>query len=114
MLGDAFADRSLLDGEFDEFFLQPLHRRKAHRDAAIRLLRSFDYQLVRDLGELHRKIDVPVQLVWGEHDRFFPVKWAEEMVADFPNAQPRRHRGRRPLLPRRTPSRSRRTPCSRC
>ena len=25
VLGDAFADRSLLDGEFDEFFLQPLH-----------------------------------------------------------------------------------------
>lgn len=28
-----------------------------------------------------------MQLVWGEHDRFFPAKWAEEMVADFPNAQ---------------------------
>jgi haloalkane dehalogenase len=39
------------------------------------------------LGELHRRIDVPVQLVWGEHDRFFPVKWAEEMVADFPDAR---------------------------
>ena len=25
VLGDAFVDRSLLDGEFDEFFLQPLH-----------------------------------------------------------------------------------------
>ena len=26
VLGGAFADSSLLDGEFDEFFLQPLHR----------------------------------------------------------------------------------------
>jgi pimeloyl-ACP methyl ester carboxylesterase len=86
VLGDAFSDRSLLDGEFDEFFLQPLHRSSAHRDAAIRLLRSFDYELVHVLGELHRQIDVPVELVWGEHDRFFPVKWAEAMVADFPNA----------------------------
>ncbi|MFM2073402.1 MAG: hypothetical protein RLZZ623_3666 [Actinomycetota bacterium] len=86
VLGDAFSDRSLLDGEFDEFFLQPLHRSRAHRDAAIRLLRSFDYELVHVLGELHRQIDVPVELVWGEHDRFFPVKWAEAMVADFPNA----------------------------
>ena len=87
VLGDAFADRSLLDGEFDEFFLQPLHRSAAHRDAAMRLLRSFDYQHVRDLGELHQRIDVPVQLVWGELDRFFPVKWAEQMVASFPDAR---------------------------
>jgi haloalkane dehalogenase len=87
VLGDAFADRSLLNGEFDEFFLQPLHRSRAHRDAAVRLLRSFDYQHIRALGELHRRIDVPVQLVWGEHDRFFPVKWAKQMVGTFPNAR---------------------------
>ena len=87
VLGDAFADRSLLDGEFDEFFLQPLHRSREYRDATIRLLRSFDYRHVRELGELHRRIDVPVQLVWGEHDRFFPVKWAEEMVGTFPDAR---------------------------
>jgi haloalkane dehalogenase len=87
VLGDAFADRSLLDGEFDEFFLQLLHRSRKHRDAAIRLLRSFDYQHVHDLRALHARIDVPVQLVWGEHDRFFPVTWAREMLADFPNAQ---------------------------
>ncbi len=87
VFGDAFADRSLLDGEFDEFFLQPLHRSRVHRDAAIRLLKSFDYQHIRDLAELHRRIDVPVQLLWGEHDRFFPVKLAEEMVGDFPNAR---------------------------
>ena len=87
VLGDAFADPSLLDGEFDEFFLRLLHRSRPHRDAAIRLLRSFDYQHVRDLGELHQRINVPVQLVWGEHDRFFPVAWSEEMVATFPNAR---------------------------
>lgn len=87
VLGDAFADRSLLDGEFDEFFLQPLHRSREHRDAAIKLLRSFDYQHVRDLGALHRRIDVPVQLVWGEDDRFFPVEWANEMVGSFPDAR---------------------------
>jgi haloalkane dehalogenase len=35
---------------------------------------------------LHKKIEVPVQLVWGELDRFFPVKWAHDMVGSFPNA----------------------------
>ena len=86
VLGDAFADSSLLDGEFDELFLQPLHRSAEHRDAAMRLLRSFDYQLMRDLGALHRRIDVPVALVCGEQDKFFPVAWAAAMVADFPDA----------------------------
>ena len=86
VLGDAFADRSLLDGEFDEFFLRPLHESREARQAAIRLLRSFDYQLVRDLEGLHRRIDVPVRLVWGELDRFFPVQWARDMVSSFPNA----------------------------
>jgi len=87
VLGDAFVDRSLLDGEFDEFFLKPLNQSPAHRKAAIQLLKSFDFQHVRDLGELHRRITVPVQLVWGEHDRFFPVKWAQEMLADFSDAR---------------------------
>jgi pimeloyl-ACP methyl ester carboxylesterase len=87
VLGDAFVDRSLLDGEFDEFFLKPLNQSPAHRKATIQLLKSFDYQHVRDLSELHRRITVPVQLVWGEDDRFFPVKWAHEMLADFSDAR---------------------------
>jgi hypothetical protein len=31
----------------------------------MQLLRSFDYRLVRELGELHRRITAPVLLVWG-------------------------------------------------
>ncbi len=87
VLGGAFADVSLLDGEFDEFFLRPLNSSPEHRDAAARLLRSFDMQLVRDLAEIHRRIDVPVQLVWGGRDPFLPVKWAREMVGTFPDAR---------------------------
>ena len=87
VLGGAFVGRSLLDGEFDEFFLKPLNQSRERRKAAIQLLKSFDYQHVRDLRELHRRITVPVQLVWGEHDRFFPVKWAQEMLADFSDAR---------------------------
>ena len=87
VLGDAFADSSLLEGEFDEFFLQPLHTDPVKREAAIRILRSFDERHVRDLAGLHRRIEVPVHLVWGDQDPFFPLAWAEEMVATFPDAR---------------------------
>ena len=87
VLGDAFADRSLLDGEFDEFFLQPLHRSPAHRAASGRIVKSFDYRFIRELPALHRRIDVPVALIWGERDAFFPVRLAQQMVSDFAQAQ---------------------------
>lgn len=87
VFGDAFADRSLLDGEFTEFFLAPLHESRLHRDAAVKLLRSFDMQHVTDLPDIHRRIDVPVQLVWGDRDPFFPVDRARVMVGGFPDAR---------------------------
>ncbi len=87
VLGDAFADPTLLDGEFDEFFLRPLHTSPARRDAAVRLLRSFDVRYVDELADVHRRIEVPVQLVWGDRDPFFPLAWAEEMVGTFPDAR---------------------------
>ena len=88
VLGDAFADSDLLDGEFDEFFLQPLHTSDRHLDAAIRLLKSFDVDRhVGTLGALHNQISVPVQLVWGDQDPFFPLDWARDMVATFPDAR---------------------------
>jgi pimeloyl-ACP methyl ester carboxylesterase len=87
VLGDAFADSSLLDGEFDEFFLRPLHESPKHRDAAAKILQTFDMQLVTDLPDIHRRIDVPVQLVWGDQDPYFPVDQARAMVDTFPNAE---------------------------
>ncbi|MEM9564584.1 MAG: alpha/beta hydrolase [Actinomycetota bacterium] len=87
VLGDAFADSSLLDGEFDEFFLQPLHTDRRVQQAAIKLLRSFDRDHVTELAALHARIDVPVRMVWGDRDPFFPLAAAREMVGTFPNAE---------------------------
>jgi pimeloyl-ACP methyl ester carboxylesterase len=86
ILGDAFADSDLLDGEFDEFFLQPLHRDRATRDAAIRVLKTFKASHVTGLGPVHQRIGVPVELVWGDQDPFFPVALAREMVGTFADA----------------------------
>ncbi len=87
VFGGAFHDRSLLDGEFDEFFLTPLHESKERRAAAARLMRSFERRHLDAMSELHARIDVPVQLVWGEHDIFFPVDWARTMVGSFRDAR---------------------------
>jgi pimeloyl-ACP methyl ester carboxylesterase len=87
VFGDAFVDRSLLGGEFAEFFLDPLRESKLHRDAAVKLLRSFEMQHVTDLPGIHRRLDVPVQLVWGDKDPFFPVARAKAMVGEFPDAR---------------------------
>lgn len=84
--GDAFADPSMLDGEFDELFLRPLADDPARLAAAVRVLQSFDVGAVLELGRVHRRITVPVRLVWGEQDKFFPVQWAREMVDTFPHA----------------------------
>lgn len=87
VLGAAFADPSNLDGEFDEFFLRPLVERPERFAAAVRLLRAFDLDTVRSLDAVHRRISCPVQLVWGEQDRFFPVAAARTMAAGFPEAR---------------------------
>jgi pimeloyl-ACP methyl ester carboxylesterase len=87
LLGSVFADSNHLDGPFDEFFLRPLRERADLRAATIDLLRSFDTTYVRALPDLHAKIDVPVQLVWGREDPFFPLAWAEEMVDEFADAR---------------------------
>jgi pimeloyl-ACP methyl ester carboxylesterase len=87
LLGDAFVDPARLDGAFDELFLQPLFRDPRHLGAAIRILRSFDMGLVHGLAALHREIQAPVQMVWGDRDPFFPLPQAREMAASFPRAK---------------------------
>jgi pimeloyl-ACP methyl ester carboxylesterase len=87
VLGDAFADRSLLHGEFDEFFPRPLHTSEPHRRAAVTLLRNFDLAYVRNLGRVHQSIAAPVHLVWGDRDPFFPVAQAQDMLPSFADAR---------------------------
>ncbi len=86
LLGDCFADRSLLGGTFEEFVLLPLRDDRQRRWAAGQLIRSWDTRFVDELAEVHSRINVPVQLVWGEDDPFFPLAWAKQMVETFADA----------------------------
>ncbi len=87
LLGDCFANKALLGGTFEEFMLEPLHNNSERLWAAGQLIRNFDSRYVAQLAQVHAKISVPVQLVWGEDDPFFPVAQAREMVATFPDAR---------------------------
>ena len=86
LLGDCFHDKALLDGSFEEFVMRPLRENPDRRWAAGRLLDSFATRYVDALAKLHQQITVPVSLVWGEHDPFFPLPWAREMVDTFEQA----------------------------
>ncbi len=86
LLGDCFHDRTLLEGSFDDLFLKPLKTDSNRRWAAGHLLRNFDTTRIQELAELHTKMQIPVKLVWGEDDTYFPVAQAREMVGDFPSA----------------------------
>jgi haloalkane dehalogenase len=86
ILGDVFADRSLLEREFDEFFLRPLHESPEIRTASVRLFKSFNLDDVAALANIHRRLDVPVQLVWRTEDRFLPIAGARRILGDFSDA----------------------------
>jgi pimeloyl-ACP methyl ester carboxylesterase len=87
VFGGAFVDKGLLAGEFDELFLAPLRDDPARLRGAVRLLRNFDLDTVKQLPEVHARIGVPVRLVWGAKDPFFPVAHAQEMVGTFADAE---------------------------
>lgn len=81
--GDLFHDRDLLGGEFDEFFLRPLREDPERRWAAGEFGRNFEMSKFAGLTELHRKIEEPVSLVWGDKDPFFPVERTRAMIPEF-------------------------------
>lgn len=84
VLGDCFADRSLLDGDFADLFLRPLHDDPDRQWAAGQFGRNFDLGPSFDaLADLHARIRVPVQVVQGADDPFFPLAWTEEMLGTF-------------------------------
>lgn len=85
-LGGCFHDDTHLRGPFSELFLEPLNTDRRRRWAAGQLVKTFDVRRVDELAALHAQMQMPVKLVWGEHDPFFPVAWAREMVDTFPRA----------------------------
>ncbi len=78
--GGCFADENTVEGEFFETTVLPLRRDPR---GALAQLRNANLDVVDQLAELHARLHLPVLLVWGDSDPFFPLHQAREMARDW-------------------------------
>jgi haloalkane dehalogenase len=81
--GGCFEDPGYVDGDFRAFFVDPLVSPGQASDGAMRLLQNVHGDTLGGLAEAHARIKVPVQLVWGRGDPFFPIDKARAMLGQF-------------------------------
>jgi haloalkane dehalogenase len=85
--GDSFHNRSLIDGEFREFFLRPLFESKHRMEGHLRFIQGWSWPYLDAMEQLHAQIGVPTLFIWGEDDPILRVEDAEQMVKQFPDAR---------------------------
>lgn len=73
---------ALMD-EIGPLFLEPLAQSRPRRLAALQLLQNSRPGDFDRLTEVHSKLEVPVHLIWGTRDRWFPLKDVEAMMPEF-------------------------------
>jgi haloalkane dehalogenase len=78
-----FRDMASLEGAFHELFIAPLLTGGPRGEGQMQLLRTFKKEHMAGLRDAHARIRVPVQLIWGEHDPFFPLDKARGMLGQF-------------------------------
>ncbi|MBL9021351.1 MAG: alpha/beta hydrolase [Myxococcales bacterium] len=81
--GGCFTDAGWVDGEFAEIFLQPLVLSARACAGAVALLENADHSVFADLERVHAAIRVPVSLVWGAADPWFPIAKARAMLGQL-------------------------------
>lgn len=74
---------SSLEQELTEHFIRPLANFPGKLDAALTVLAKANVHDFDTLKQIHRRIKVPVHLVWGSKDRWFPLDAAELMLSEF-------------------------------
>ena len=81
--GGSFYNRDLIDGEFRDRFVRPLHKDSRKLEGAVRYLRGLDYKLIDEFRTQHADIQARVTLIWGADDPTFPADRAEKMARQF-------------------------------
>jgi pimeloyl-ACP methyl ester carboxylesterase len=77
--------RSRLSEEDLDEYVRPV-RDEGGSARFFRFLRALDGEGLSELDEDLRRLDVPVMILWGEHDPFLPVELAERLSDLFPRA----------------------------
>lgn len=81
--GPCFTDPDWVEGEFHELFVQPLLDSRRAAEGQLRAMRSLRLADLDGLDRVHARIRIPVKLVWGDKDTFFPLAKAREMLPQF-------------------------------
>ena len=76
-------NKELLEGEFGQLFVDPLMDKRETIKGQLKLIRAWDSSVIHGLAQVHRKIEAPVQLIWGKNDTVFPLKPARTMINEF-------------------------------
>ena len=82
-----FHDPALVTDEFLELFSLFWTETPERLDGLIRYLMAIDHATIDELDQIHRNIKAPTLVLWGEHDRIFPLPLAEAMVAKMPSCR---------------------------
>lgn len=85
--GGCFCDLSLIEGDFHEHVVLPLLGSPKRMDGMRRYLIGAQWAPVDALAELHARLTMPVQLVWGADDPTFPIADARRMLPQLPDAR---------------------------
>jgi haloalkane dehalogenase len=81
--GGCFSDKRYLRGEFHDLFVEPILESQAYGARMLAPLATFDFSRFDELESVHRSIRVPVLLVWGDRDPFFPIARARAILEQF-------------------------------
>jgi len=85
IFGGCFDDLTLLEGEFQRRYVEPLLTSDARIAGALEFLRRMKFARLDEFAILHRRLTMPTLFVWGANDPTFPVARAREMVPQFAN-----------------------------
>jgi haloalkane dehalogenase len=78
-----FRDMAALGGAFHDFFVAPLLADGPGAEGQMQLLRTLRKEDFEQLRDVHGRIRVPVLLIWGDDDPFFPLDRARPMLGQF-------------------------------
>lgn len=82
--GGCFGDPAQVEGEFAQWFIEPLIATPRALTGQVNFARHVEWSVLDTLTEVHSQIEAPVLLVWGDRDRIFPLDGARQMVDEFP------------------------------